>query len=377
VTYNTAINVDCICDEHEFARLADRWNRLADQSNDQSVFLRHEWFDAAWQWLKQNHSLHLIVVRTDKEIIGICPLISQTIKIHGMDIRNLEFLRIPDTQECEILAAPENYQTVISAITDYLRTAPLKWDRLILRTFPEKSQCSQYLPELTKKNRLSLNIQEHDKNPGVSLQDDWETFYARRSRRLKKGNNYVANRLAKTNKALKLSCLKSPLDDPEKIQHVLDSIIQLSSLSWKNITGLTLDQPGPKEFIQRLTKNANKQGWLIIWTLSLDNKPVAMEYQLAYKGIVSALRADYDPHYDELSPGTYLNWKILQNLFGSEMTYYSMGPGDNKYKLRWAEEFPKLYKIIIYNKTLRGRILAGIDLKLRPAIKNILQRKDR
>ncbi len=44
-----------------------------------------------------------------------------------------------------------------------------------------------------------------------------------------------------------------------------------------------------------------------------------------------------------------------------------MGPGDNAYKLRWAEEFELVQRVMIYASTMRGRWQALRDLRLRPA----------
>ena len=154
---------------------------------------------------------------------------------------------------------------------------------------------------------------------------------------------------------------------------MLATVTELSSKSWKNSTGLTLDNPGPSAFISRLTGHAHKQGWLSVWLLKFDDTPVAMEYQLVYDGVISALRSDYDPAYEKLSPGTYLNWKMLEQLFNEDYGYYSMGPGGNTYKFRWAEEFPDQYRMTLYNRTWRGRLLGLLELKLRPMKRTIVE----
>ena len=97
-----------------------------------------------------------------------------------------------------------------------------------------------------------------------------------------------------------------------------------------------------------------------------------MEYQLTYNGIVSALRADYDSSFDDLSPGTYLNWKLTERLFSAGLQRYDMGPGDIPYKRRWAEQHQELYRIKVYNRTLRGTALEIIENTLRPTLKRLI-----
>ena len=90
-------------------------------------------------------------------------------------------------------------------------------------------------------------------------------------------------------------------------------------------------------FFAALTRRATARGWLALWTLRLDGRLVAMEYQLRHDGRVNALRADFDPALREVSPGSALNFAIARALFERGGVHeYDMGPGLNDYKLRWA-----------------------------------------
>src|SRR5205823_3838432 len=101
---------------------------------------------------------------------------------------------------------------------------------------------------------------------------------------------------------------------------------------------------------------------LHVWILRLDGRAVATEYQLVAEGRVSALRADFDPAFAELSPGAYLNHRIVQALFErGECHEYDMGPGDNEYKLRWATGQRDLASLRIFSPAPYGRALHVLD----------------
>lgn len=351
-----------IGDDSAFLALREDWNRLAALTRADDVFLRHEWFDAAWQWLGHERRLAILGVEQNGELIGICPLVHGVRSRHHLRIRCLEFLKIPDTQGCDILAAPAHRERVIDAVFEHLARRETAWDLLDLRTIPEDSPTLAAARAAARRHGLAWQAHPHERNPGIDLQGTWQDFYGRRSRRLKKGNNHVANRLRRSGAKLEIIQLK----DCREIGNALEDAIAVSAASWKTTTGLTLDQAAPGAFIRRLTEHACREGWLSLWLLKLDGKVAAMEYQLHYEGIVSALRADFDKAFDELSPGTYLNWKILEALFDSDAKYYAMGPGQNDYKLRWAEEFPELYRFAAYNRSLRGWLLSLVDLRLKP-----------
>jgi CelD/BcsL family acetyltransferase involved in cellulose biosynthesis len=186
-----------------------------------------------------------------------------------------------------------------------------------------------------------------------------------------KGNIHVAYRLQRDGRSVDVRWIRA---DCEGATAALERAIDLSAKSWKHTTGSTLDRPGPGDFIRRFTEHAVANGWLSIWQLAIDGVLVASEYQVIYEGNVHALRSDYDPDFDALSPGTYLNWQILERLFGTDLRYYSMGPGDNAYKQRWAEENPPQHRLTVYGKTLTGRVLRFLNERLKPLINRVSSR---
>lgn len=368
--------MDIVCVEQEsvFRGMSDAWNHLARLTAPDCVFLRHEWFDAAWQWLKLDHSMAILKISNGTRLAGIFPLVMHNENYRGLVIRQLEFFNIPDTQYCDLLAAPADREAVMAAVVEYLLSSRLKWDRLDVSKLDAGSILFTKLPEHAKRVSLPLRVCEEGANPGISLEQTWQEFYSGRSRRLKKGNNHAANRLKKSGQQVELVNVMAESGGWDRVSGELATITELSSRSWKRATGLTLDNPGPAAFIQRLTEHAFKCEWLSVWLLRFDNVPVAMEYQLIYDGVISALRADFDPAYEDLSPGTYMNWKMLERLFAGDERYYCMGPGGNAYKLRWAEVTQDQYRLTLYNRTLPGRVQGFVDLRLRPLVAYLRRR---
>lgn len=369
------VSVVRITDETAFAELKFRWNRLAELSGAPSVFLRHEWFDAAWQWRRQDATLFVLCVYREGVPIGICPLILRNALYARMQVRLLEFLTVPDTQACDILSAPEDASAVVEALSMALFACRDEWDVMQLSYLQSGATSHGVLPGAFSSRGLKNQMAQAGDNPFIDLQTGWEAFYATRGRRLKKSNNLVANRLKKVGE-LEIEWLHRDAD-AEKIGQTLAAVVDISARSWKETTGNTLENQAPGAFIKRLTDLAHAEGWLSIWLLRLDGKPVAMEYQLAYQGSIHALRADYDNDYRDYSPGSYLNWKLLEQTFSHGFQRYCMGPGDNPYKLRWTETAMPLSRFTAYSTTWRGRFAALYDLRLAPAARNVAARLDK
>lgn len=369
------VRVVRITDEAAFAALKTGWNRIAALSGMPSVFLRHEWFDAAWQWRRQDAKLFILCIYRDEMLIGICPLISRHARHARMQVRLLEFLTVPDTQACDVLSAPEDASAVVEALSMALFACRNEWDVLQLSYLQPGTASHGVLPGAFLARGLKNRMAQAGDNPFIDLQTGWEAFYATRGRRLKKSNNLVANRIKKAGE-LEIEWLHRDAD-AEKIGQTLAAAVEISARSWKETTGNTLENPAPGAFIKRLTDLAHAEGWLSIWLLRLGGKPVAMEYQLAYQGSVHALRADYDNEYRDFSPGSYLNWKLLEQTFSNGFQRYCMGPGDNPYKLRWTETALPLSRLTAYSTSWRGKLAALYDLRLAPVARSAAARLDR
>lgn len=353
-----------IGEEREFPPLRAEWNALARASGLDSVFLRHEWFDAAWQWLKGSASMRVLCVRSGGALVGVCPLMIVAGAWKGVPIRVARFIEVPDSQACDIISGAADRARVCAELLARLRDIKGEWDVLELEKIPEGSPTLAELPAILRGLGLAWRQAPANPNPFIPLEAGWDGYYARRSRRLRKGNNLIRNHLQKDYRSIEVERVPSPGSPPERVEEALREIIRISSLSWKRETGLSLDQKGPNAFLTRLTAHAAEQGWLAIWLLSLDGKAVAMEYQVRHGDDVYALRSDFDLAYNEKGPGTYLNMEVLKALFGAGQGRYLMGPGHNPYKLRWAEANAMLGGFAAYGFGLRGRLLGIARLKV-------------
>lgn len=363
------IKTSLVATEHGFAQLRDVWNRIAADTDPDCVFLRHEWFEAAWQWAKCDAELAIVTVASDDALVGICPLVRRTRKRNGISLRVLEFLAVPDAQSCGVLAAGHDFERVMQAVADKLASDMPVWDLLELGNLCEPHQSSASITGALNQCGLGADSAQTGINPTVDLTQSWETYYRSRSRHLKKNNNLVANRLTRAGIA-ETTWVRGRVDADDVEGHV-QTLVRLSAASWKNTTGLTLNHDGPEQFIRHLTRLAAAQGWLSVWYLKLDGQPVAMEYQLIYKGRVHALRSDFDDTQRQLSPGSHLNWKLMEQLFGSALHTYYMGPGENAYKMRWTDRGQPMFRVTAYNRTVAGYAMQAMDRAVRPLVRKL------
>lgn len=361
------MRVDIVMTESAFADLRADWNALAERAESPSVFLFHDWFAAAWQWRCTDSELRILVAYVRDAAVAILPLVFDA---GGRNRRRTwTLLTVPDTQSCDIVTDTTHAAAAAAAFATSL-VARRDWDVLRLDFLLRESYVSRLLlPEL-RRLRVNCTVEECGRNLFIPLDLSWGTYYSTRSRSLKKASNLAVNRLEKAG-AVRIERLHSGLGDAATRERLIEDAIEVSKKSWKQSTGNSLDHPGPGKFIRALSNAAHRAGWLSVWIAYLDDRPVAMEYQLVFAGNVHALRSDFDAEQTNASPGSYLFRHLIEALFGQGLARYFMGPGDNAYKTRWSDDGIRLVRAIAYHSTHRGRLSCVFEMQLKPALRRL------
>ncbi len=294
----------------------------------------------------------------------LIPWVRERVVRRRVPLPCLRLAAIPDSQFADVLwEGRPDPAPVCRALAEDRHWQVLEWSHL-----PEDARCERHLlPALTACAVHELRLPA-DGNAWIDLSQGWAAYYATRSRRLKKGNNHIRNRLQRQFREIAVHRWCGG-DDEAQVKALL---IRLSAASWKRETGLTLDRPAPRAFLDRLFAEFAPRGELMVWWLELDGTPAASELQLLRDGQVYALRADYDERFEAYSPGTYLFWQLLQALCEApQWRRYWMGPGMNPYKARWQQGQMPLHRYRLYRRSGRGHWLHLLEARLIPWMRRL------
>ncbi|HEY7203380.1 MAG TPA: GNAT family N-acetyltransferase [Methylomirabilota bacterium] len=300
--------------------------------------------------------------------MSLVPLHRRTTKVHGFPVRCLSLLDCPDSPVGDLIPAGGD-RLLVATLLDHL-VARSDWDILELGRLPIESATLK-LFESELEGRLRYRRAGSEQSPYLAIDGSWPEFYSSRSQRFKKTIRNIQNRLARLG-----SITVEEHRTLDAQGRLLEELIELTGRSWKADRGVAIaTMPRMREFFSELSRRAARHGWLSLWLLRLDGRPIAMEYQLRANGVAYALRADYDLDYAAASPGSSLNFEVARALFErGDVREYHMGPGLNEYKMRWASGTHETVRLHVYRGGLYPALLHLLETRAVPMARRLRER---
>src|SRR2546423_2844276 len=169
--------IDVITTTEGLSALAPAWDALAAQGAVVDPFRTHEWIQSWWECFRSDAELRVLVVRADREVIAVAPLMVTTERVYGKTLRCLRLLANDHTPRCDFIVArgsDEAYQ----AIWDFLMNGSVDWDIVCLRELPAESST---WPELTRRADVSgtrYGRRHSTQSPILATRSNWQQYGA-------------------------------------------------------------------------------------------------------------------------------------------------------------------------------------------------------
>jgi CelD/BcsL family acetyltransferase involved in cellulose biosynthesis len=188
---------------------------------------------------------------------------------------------------------------------------------------------------------------------------DWEAFVATRSRRLRKELGRNERMLARDHG---LRC--SP--DGE-----FDTFVTLHEARWRE-GGSRFSAHLP--FHRDFATMAGDRGWLRVWTLEADGRPVAAAYGFRYAGVEFDYQGGRDPDWQGPSAGLVLQGRQIRAALEDGMSEYRLCRGGTWYKQRFATHHPDLETLMVSRGPAASAVSAA-GAALPEPISNLVKRR--
>jgi len=356
-----------------FGSLKESWNRLVDTSYHNTIFYRHEWFES---WLKaygENHELCVVISTIDRQLQSAMPLLKSRERLCGLPILKISFIENNEVPHCgPIIDHSLDFSMETRSLLEYVTATQQDWDVISLRKMVHKKQMVEPVVAYCREQGYPVLTRESLHSPVLRIMTDWDSYYTGKSQRFRKKVRNDLNRLKKQGEVS-----VDKLTAPASIHERMEDVFRVGHQSWKEVINNAIGSSvRNRVFFKGLPGwIASERYGVILWTLSLDDKMIAFEYHVRENKTLYALRGEFDEHYKAYSPGAVLDSEIVNRLFFNGIREYNMCGDTSPYKLRWTAEALAHLDMIVFNRTIYGRMLSLIESYGKPFAKALLRKR--
>ncbi len=305
-------NIKIIKTPEELEEYIPAWETLVNNATDENIFFEPSILIPALRYLNHEQAFILLIFADEasKEhgLIGLFPLVYRK-KYKGLPIHHLSIWQTPQCFLSTPLVHKDYIQTCLEQLFQWLEQTQEYF--FSFREFLDDSLFSKELEFFLKTKKYRIDEVEQYQRAFLqsNLTKDQYLKQGISSKRRKNWRNR-ANALAKLGK-VKITILDKS-NTTENIRSWIQDFLQLEQSGWKGKEGTALacDEKETKYFIE-ITKNAALQRKLLMYKLTLDNQPIAMQSNFIANDGAFAFKVAYDENYSKYSPGMSLE---LENL---------------------------------------------------------------
>ena len=296
------------------------WRRLSARATH--VFATREWLLTWWHHYGKARRQLIGVVRVGGEPVAILPLYEWW----KPGIPVLRFVGHGPSDQLGPVCAPPSDPVAAAAVSAATAAVPLPRFMLLA----EQVAGDQRFGELTGGSHLY-----REANPVLRFEhNSWDEFLRNRGRNFRQQVRRFPRKLSE------LGAVSYRLaNDPERLPRDLDTLFDLHRQRWGSAaTSFLRAEPFHREFAAQ----ALHQGWLRLWFLELDGKPVGALYGFRFAGAESAYQSGRDPALRQQPVGFVLLAHAVREALTDGMREYRLLRGGEAYKERFATSDPGL-----------------------------------
>ena len=321
------------------------WNKTLNKSAENNIFLTWEKMAPSINQIENENSIKIICATENNKLIGIAPFRKTKRSIKGkLSYTIIEPLTNGDTDYTGIILAKQE-KRVLNKFLAYLFNQK-DWDLLLLPDLPQNSQTLKLLKQ-TPKELPKSEIQKGIICPYINIPDSKEELLARLRPSFRKRLQRCLRKLEREQGKVELKHFQ----EIGSLEHAMKLLFELHQKRWISKGGSGRFAKQRERDISRQTaKYFAEKGWLKLYFLTVNNKPIAAELDLEYKGELLFHFKGWDPQYSKFNVGHILLEKVLEECIFRGITEYDFMQGDEPYKFYWTNKYRQNRNIIYVNK---------------------------
>lgn len=360
------LRIDEITTPAALADFAAEWNAVLDASGIDHPFLTHEWITCWWESYGTGSEMYVLVARRDGAAVGIAPLMITRENRRGVTVRALTFMANYHSNRTGFILAGDG-RDALNALCGHIVTRRADLDMWTLDFIPEGSNGDLLLPGILRARNMPHVIMRSLVSPYITIDKPWDAYWAARKKKFRHGIKQDTGNFLRDGQP------DITLYTAENLDSVYADLLQVSRATWKYQAGTAIaSTPENIHFYHCLARIAAARGWLNIWLLRREGRPVAFSYCLVYKGRAMVLKIGFDIACAQDGPGGVLSMHSIRHYFGAGLTEYDWLGENEPFKRKWTSLVRAHNKYLVFTRRPRGRLLYFIEQSAVPAIKKVM-----
>ncbi len=364
------LEVEIVTDLEGFKALSEDWNRIAFEAN-LSIFQTWEW---SWHWWRANSrgkKLWLIIARDGQELAGVAPLYISS-SYYGLPVKVAAFVGTNGTDYLDLVVGHKIHDAseIAAALTDELLKYP-RWDAADLHQLPSGSIASGIIGSRAASAGLFFEQVPQDNCYTLVLPDSWDGYLAALSKKFRWNVQYYARRLSRDYEP---SIRLSGGEDAAKDMSLFLKLHQKRFISKKK-PGAYLS-PKFRKFHTDLAVALAKRGWLRLYIMEIDKKPVAALYGFQFGDTFYYYLGGFEPDWGSLSVSTVLIARAIEDSIKDGLRNFNFLRGNEPYKQKWLAQESFNQRLIISRPGKKSGLVQkvmAIEHDLTKRVKNKLE----
>jgi CelD/BcsL family acetyltransferase involved in cellulose biosynthesis len=341
--------VELIDDLAGFTALRSEWNGLLAESAANGPFLSWEWLHAWWTHLRGGRALRLLTVRDGGELIGVAPLALVRGPLPWLS--RLEFLGTgyAGSDYLDVIVRRDREADGLEAMGRAIASHRIA---LHLDHLPAGSLASRLVGPIAAGGWRSIATPSGI-CPFVPLAGhSWESYLGTI------GSAHRANfrrRFRSLGRQFEVRFQRASSESERAA--MLSTLVELHNRRWDKRGGSTaFPTPACRAFHDEATRLALESGWLRLYELRLDDRPVAATYCFAHYGRFYFYQGAFDERYRQHSLGLVAMGLTIRAAIEEGAVDFDMLYGEESYKWLWARETRPLERLELFPAHIGGRL---------------------
>lgn len=309
------------------------WNGLLARMAAPVLFLTRHWQEHWWRAFAGGRRLRLYTV-TDStgQLMGLLPLYAEsngTARIvGGVDVSDYLDLVAPAGGEEEVWAALLQHRSCEADV----------WDLHCLRA---SSATVSLVPSLAPQYGLRARVSREERCPVLPLPATWDAYLEGLPG---KDRHELRRKLRRLERELPGATVRWHAS-AEGVDEAMTAFLTLHRKS-KPGKARFMDE-GMEEFFRAVAGALAREGWLRLWFLEHEGRPLAAYLTYEYAGSVALYNSGFDPAHAALSPGIVLLSHVIKDAIARGFRRFDFLRGEEPYKYAFGATPEDLFNVVV------------------------------